>query len=45
MAPLARARAVGQVLVDVEKRRARDVTFEVDPPAVCRVRELPAAID
>ena len=43
--PFAGARAVGQILVDVEERRARDVALEVDPAAVRRVGELPPAVD
>jgi hypothetical protein len=36
---------VREVLVDVEKRRSRDVAFEIELAATSGVPELPAAVD
>src|SRR5437763_8091492 len=45
MPPLIRNREIGEVLVDVEERRARDVAGEVRLPPPARVAELPPAVD
>jgi hypothetical protein len=40
-----RHRQVGEIDVDVEKRRSRDVAGEIELPAALRRTELPAAVD
>jgi len=40
-----RARRRGEVGIDVEKARARDVTFEIHLPAALGLTQLPAAVD
>jgi hypothetical protein len=40
-----RDRQVGQVLVDIEKRRARDKSREIELAPSVGVTEIPAAVD
>jgi hypothetical protein len=41
----ARSRLGGEVMVDVEKARARDVTLQIELASARGVSELPPAID